>query len=270
MEVVDDPARCPRPAEGTVVTIGAYDGVHLGHRLVISRVRALAAERGCASAVVTFDRHPALVVRPESAPKLLTDTATKLELLAATGLDYALVVHFDADRAREPAEEFVREVLAGCLAARAVVVGHDFHFGHRRGGNIELLARMGPELGFEAIGLELFTDGAGPPVSSTRIRGLLGAGDVAGAAALLGRPHRLRGTVAATLGDGVVVEVPGAYLCPPPGRYGGTASLEGGAPRPVLLQVAPSPEPGGPAAIEVRSAAAPVGAAVVVAFDTAG
>src|SRR5205807_838852 len=126
-------AACPRPAGGSVVTIGAYDGVHLGHRAVIGEVRMPAHERSRASAVVTFDRHPATVVRPASAPLLLTDLEQKLELLEATGLDYAVVLHFDEERSRETAEDFVREVLAGCLRTRVVVVGEDFHFGRGRG-----------------------------------------------------------------------------------------------------------------------------------------
>jgi riboflavin kinase / FMN adenylyltransferase len=194
MEVIDNLARCPRPAGGTVVTIGAYDGVHLGHRRLIQQVRKLAAERACASAVVTFDRHPALVVRPESAPKLLTDATTKLELLAETGLDYAVVVAFDKARSEEPAEDFVRTILVGCLAARVIVVGHDFHFGHDREGNVAFLERMGPSLGFEVRGLDLFGD-EGEAISSTRVRGSLAEGDVEAAADLLGRPHRVRGTV---------------------------------------------------------------------------
>src|SRR5579862_1613362 len=99
MEVLHHPGNCAtgRPC---AVTIGAYDGVHTGHRLVIDRVRRVAAEQGLASAVVTFDRHPAAVVRPDSAPKLLTDLEQKLELLAETGLDYVLLVHFDVDRSK--------------------------------------------------------------------------------------------------------------------------------------------------------------------------
>src|SRR5438132_8156593 len=134
MEVVTDLGHCPAPSQGSAVTIGAYDGVHLGHRGLIERVRAEAAALGCASAVVTFDRHPAMVVRPDTAPRLLTDLEQKLELLASTGVDYTLVVHFDEARSQESAEDFVTEVLVGCLRARAVVVGHDFHFGRNRQG----------------------------------------------------------------------------------------------------------------------------------------
>jgi riboflavin kinase/FMN adenylyltransferase len=189
------------PTEPSVVTIGAYDGVHLGHRAVIAQVRELAAERGLQTVVVTFDKHPAMVVRPDSAPKLLCDLDQQLELLASTGIDATYVVHFDEEWAAETAEDFVRDVLVGALNARAVVVGEDFHFGHKRGGNVELLRRMGVDLGFTVEGLQLVdvdgvaADESRPNVSSTAVRRLIAAGDVVGAARLLGRPHEVRGTV---------------------------------------------------------------------------
>ena len=194
MEVISELSSCPAPA-GTVVTIGAYDGVHKGHRALIADVRRLAAERGCKSAVVTFDRHPAIVVRPDSAPQLLTDLEQKLELLAETGVDYALVVHFDERRASESPEDFVAEVLVDCLRARSVVVGHDFHFGRDRKGNVPLLVQLGAQYGFDVFGIRLIED-HGAAVSSTEIRRRLGEGDVEGAAELLGRPHEVRGIVA--------------------------------------------------------------------------
>jgi riboflavin kinase/FMN adenylyltransferase len=233
MEVLRDQARCPSPPEGTVVTIGAYDGVHLGHRSVIRLVRRRAAERGLRSAVVTFDRHPASVVRPESAPRLLTDLEQKLELLAETGIDYCLVIAFDETRSRESADDFVKEVLVDCLNAADVVVGEDFHFGHRRAGNVPLLRRLGGELGFEVDGIELVgaesSPGAGQaPVSSTRIRRALVEGDLALANRLLGRDYEVRGVVA--LGDKrgrelgfptANVSVPGDILLPADGIYAG-------------------------------------------------
>src|SRR3954454_10092687 len=151
MRRLHDVDECPRPEPGTAVTIGAYDGVHLGHRAVIASVRGLAAERGLASAVVTFDRHPASVVRPESAPRLLTDLDQKLELLEETGVDYTLVVRFDEERSKESPEDFVTEVLVGCLRARAVVVGHDFHFGRGRQGNVPMLQGMGANHNFDVL-----------------------------------------------------------------------------------------------------------------------
>ncbi|HET9058690.1 MAG TPA: bifunctional riboflavin kinase/FAD synthetase [Acidimicrobiales bacterium] len=186
----------PASAEqGSVVTIGAFDGVHRGHRRLIDKVRTTADELGAQSVVVTFDRHPASVVRPGSAPQLLTDLDYKLELLAGTGVDLALVVCFDKDRAAEPAQEFVTEVLVSCLHTRAVVVGHDFHFGRDREGDVPLLQRMGARFGFDVTGTRLWGDGE-EPISSTRIRRLLADGEVGEAANLLGRWHRLSGIVA--------------------------------------------------------------------------
>ena len=237
MEVVNYLADCRRRAgRATVVTIGAYDGVHVGHQALISRVRAMAGELGLASAVVTFDRHPATVVRPHSAPRLLTDLEQKLELLAATGADTCVVVPFDEERSRESAEDFVREILVGCLEARAVVVGHDFHFGHRRRGDVALLQRMGAELGFDVLGISLVAEGpGGEPVSSTRIRDLIGAGEVERAAALLGRHHEVRGTVergdarGQSLGYPTAnVSVPPEVLLPADGIYAGWYVRAGG------------------------------------------
>jgi riboflavin kinase/FMN adenylyltransferase len=233
VEVITDLAACTGWT-GAVVTIGAYDGVHRGHRAILAQVRAMADAAGTAAAVVTFDRHPATVVRPESAPKLLTDLDQKLELLAAEEVDVCVVVHFDEHRARQSADDFVGEVLVDCLAARAVVVGHDFHFGHRRGGDVALLRRRGEELGFEVHDLRLVGDGA-EPISSTRIRALLSAGEVEAAAGLLGRPYQVRGTVGRGDARGrrlgyptANVTVPPAILLPADGIYAGWYQRPGG------------------------------------------
>src|SRR4051812_5385859 len=111
MDVVTDPGAFAAPAAGTAVTIGAYDGVHRGHQFVIDQLRRLAAAAGLESVVLTFDRHPAAVVRPESAPRLLTDLDQKLEILASTGVDHTVVLRFDAARSQEEPEDFVRDVL---------------------------------------------------------------------------------------------------------------------------------------------------------------
>jgi len=200
MEVVVGPEHCTAPVGGAAVTIGAYDGVHLGHRHLLAELRRRAGERGLTTTVVTFDRHPATVVRPQSAPPLLTDLDQKLELLASTGVDRTVVVPFDRARSAESAEDFVRDVLVASLGARLVVVGEDFHFGHNRAGNVSLLVEMGTRLGFDVVGLALEHDTTDRAVSSTRIRQLLAAGDAAGAAELLGRAHQVRGTV--VRGDG--------------------------------------------------------------------
>ncbi|HUP84293.1 MAG TPA: bifunctional riboflavin kinase/FAD synthetase [Acidimicrobiales bacterium] len=249
MEVITDPASCPRPPGGAVVTIGVYDGVHLGHRALIGRVRAMANELGASSAVVTFDRHPATVVRPDSAPLLLTDLAQRIELLAETGVDYTLVIRFDRERANESAEEFVREILVGCLGARAVVVGHDFHFGRDRGGSVPMLQEMGAELGFDVLGINLVADDADREVvSSTRIRALLADGDVAGAAVLLGRPHEVRGTVhhgderGRDLGFPTAnVAVPADVLLPADGIYAGWFERRDGTVHPSAMSLGRRP-----------------------------
>ncbi len=155
--------------------------------------------RGLDAVCVTFDRHPAQVVRPETAPALLTSLGHKLELLVDADLvDIVCVLPFDEGRSKETAEDFVHEVLVGLLGVRLVVVGADFHFGHHRGGNVALLQRMGADLGFEVVGLGLVapeSDVVHEPYSSTRVRHRLASGDVAGAAELLGRPHEVRGIV---------------------------------------------------------------------------
>ena len=249
MEVLREPGDCPPAPTGSVVTIGAYDGVHLGHRHLIGRVNTLAAELGCASGVVTFDHHPATVVRPESAPKLLTDLDQRLELLASTGIDYTLVIHFDRDRSRESAEDFVSEVLVACLRAQAVVVGHDFHFGYGRRGNVPLMQRMGAELGFDVLGLRLVGDGPGiAPVSSTRIRQLLSDGEVVQAAELLGRAHEVRGRVVhgdrrgADLGFPTAnVAIPAEIQLPADGIYAGRFIRPDGEAYPAAISLGTRP-----------------------------
>lgn len=201
---------------GAAVTIGAYDGVHIGHRRLLALLRERAVALGVLTAVVTFDRHPATIVRPESAPLLLTDIDQRLELLASCGVDLTVVVPFDRARADESADDFVAEVLVGALAARLVVVGENFHFGHGRKGNVALLGELGRVQGFEVVGVGLGED-AGEAVSSTRIRRLVAAGDAAGAAALLGRPHCVRGRVVP--GDrrgGSELGIPTANVSVPP------------------------------------------------------
>lgn len=202
VEVIRGTEGCVRPLEGSAVTIGVFDGVHLGHQLLIGEARRLAAELGARSTVVTFDRHPASLVRPESAPLLLTDLDQRIELLSATGVECTQIIEFDDARSKEPAEEFVTEVLVGCLGARAVIVGADFHFGHNRSGDVALLQRMGEAHGFEVDGVELIASAAAgaQPVSSTAIRRALATGDLAAANKMLGRPHEVRGTV--QRGDG--------------------------------------------------------------------
>jgi riboflavin kinase/FMN adenylyltransferase len=219
---------------------------------VLHLVRELATARGLDAAVVTFDRHPAQVVRPASAPKLLTSLDQKLELLDATGdVDLCCVLTFDEQRSHETAEEFVTEVLVERLRARLVVVGADFHFGYKRGGNVDLLERMGAELGFEVIGFGLVAvegDPAGTIYSSTRIRELLDEGNVAEAARLLGRPHEVRGTViegdrrGRELGFPTAnLAVPAEICLPADGIYAGTFIADDGVARPAAISLGRRP-----------------------------
>lgn len=254
MEIVRLPGPCPPVGSGCAVTIGAYDGVHVGHRAVIAAVRERAASRALPTTVVTFDRHPAMVVRPESAPRLLTDLEQKLELLAETGVERAVVIRFDAERAAEEATDFVNEVLVEQLGTRLIVVGDDFHFGRRRAGNVEMLRRMGAIEGFEVIGLELVGADGRPAVaddervSSTAIRQKLTAGDLAQANAWLGRPHEVRGVVSPgdqrgrALGFPTAnVAVPGDILLPADGIYAGWFERPDGSVHPTALSLGRRP-----------------------------
>lgn len=197
MLVVTDASTPPFPDERTVITIGAYDGLHHGHQAVISQVRSLASERNARSAVVTFDRHPATIVRPESAPRLLTDHDQRMELLEATGIDAAVVLPFDEAQSQEVPLAFVERVLVKCLRTECVVVGDDFHFGRHREGNVALLREIGATYGFDVEPIHLVPrgDGIDEPVSSTAIRRALAGGNVTLAAEMLGRPYEARGVV---------------------------------------------------------------------------
>jgi riboflavin kinase/FMN adenylyltransferase len=220
---------------------------------VIEHVRLLASERDLDTAVVTFDRHPASVVRPESAPLLLTDLDQKLELLAAAGVDRTLVVHFDERRSREPADQFVEEILVGCLDARTVAVGDDFHFGYQRKGNVDLLREMGADLGFDVVPVDLVgVDGRPAPesaqVSSTAIRRSLAQGDLDRANEMLGRQYEVRGVVASgdrrgrELGFPTAnVSVPADILLPADGIYAGWDERVDGAVHPTAMNLGRRP-----------------------------
>ena len=230
MQVITDLSASPWPDKRAVITIGAYDGVHLGHRAVIRQVRARAAELGALSVVVTFDRHPASIVRPESAPRMLTNPEQKIEQLRQTGVDAVVVVPFDPEQAKETPVDFVTRVLVSRLRAQAVIVGSDFHFGHMRQGNVTLLREMGERHDFtcEPVVLIPRADGVNEPVSSTAIRRALAGGEIDSATRMLGRPYELRGTVVSgdqrgrTIGFPTAnVQVPTGMCMPSDGVYAG-------------------------------------------------
>jgi riboflavin kinase/FMN adenylyltransferase len=216
------------------VTVGVYDGVHLGHRHVLERLRATALEQGLVAAVVTFDPHPAVVVAPEHAPRLLTTLERRLELLGALGIDRVVVVGFDAARATQEPPAFVEEVLVGDLRAARVVVGENFRFGQGRRGDVALLESLAARGGYVVEPVALDGTG-GEPISSSRIRRAVSTGDVASAAAMLGRAHELEGTV--IMGDGrgrglgfptANLDVRDGLVVPAVGIYAGTWTRPGG------------------------------------------
>ncbi len=231
-------------------TIGVFDGVHVGHQEVFRMVRVVADRLGVASAVVTFDNHPAHVVRPRSAPRLLTTLEQKLELIDAQGIDYAYVVHFDAERASTHPDVFVEQVFVDALHAKAIVVGEDFHFGRGRSGNVDALRRIGEEWGFEVHALELIqhSDEAREPVSSTKIRRALAGGDVARAALMLGRPYEVRGTVQEGDRRGQLIGFPTANIpvtkmmaWPADAVYAGWCDLPDGSRHPCAINIGRRP-----------------------------
>ncbi|MEV7217602.1 bifunctional riboflavin kinase/FAD synthetase [Kitasatospora cineracea] len=182
----------------SVVTIGSFDGVHRGHQLIINRVVELAGELGAKSVVVTFDPHPSEVVRPGTHPPLLAPQPRRAELVEQLGVDAVLVLPFTAEFSQESPEYFVRSVLVDALHAKAVVEGPNFRFGHRAAGNVELLAELGRADDFTVEVVDLQVRGAagdGEPFSSSLCRRLVAAGDMAGVAEILGRPHRVEGEV---------------------------------------------------------------------------
>jgi riboflavin kinase/FMN adenylyltransferase len=195
MIVFRSPAEIPTGYGPSVVTVGKFDGVHTGHRSVIDQVRASADRRGAQAVVVTFDRNPLAVLRPQACPPDVVGPTQKERLLAETGIDATLVLTFDAELAALTPREFVDRVLLP-LGVVEALVGVDFRFGHRAAGTPQVLAELGEQSGFTVRTLaDVAAPGGGRRVSSTWVREALAAGDVATAAELLGRPHAVRGEV---------------------------------------------------------------------------
>lgn len=248
MEVITDLTGRVWPNERTVVTIGAYDGLHRGHLSVIAQVVDLARQKGCRSAVVTFDRHPASVVRPESAPRLLTDLTKRLELLELTGIDAVVVLSFDAAAASESADDFVRRVFVDALATCAVVVGEDFHFGRQRQGNVAMLTDMGADHDFSVLPVQLRTLDGASVISSTAIRHAITDGRLDDAAEMLGRPVEIAGEVIGgdqrgrTIGFPTAnVDVGDGFLVPADGVYAAVCRRRDGTEHPCAVNIGRRP-----------------------------
>jgi riboflavin kinase/FMN adenylyltransferase len=191
----------PRAAGPCAAAIGNFDGVHRGHARLVAETVAAARQLGGRSVVLTFDPHPARVLAPGSAPASLVGLAQKAELLGALGVDTLAVLPFTPAMASLPAEAFARDVLGSCLGAAAVVVGDGFRFGHGRTGDAALLSELGRTLGWSVTTVPPVTH-LGEPISSTRVRRALAAGDVAAATELLGRHFFVDGAVEAGEGRG--------------------------------------------------------------------
>jgi riboflavin kinase/FMN adenylyltransferase len=212
METHTNLEHIPAAPTGRAVALGTFDGVHMGHRQVIARARAWAAEHGARSAVVTFDPHPLRVLRPDDAPRLLTTTPIKLELIAALAVDEAIVIPFTDELSRMSAEDFCADVLAGRIGARHVTVGENFRFGHRAAGDAQMLLDRA-EFSADVVSL---VEVDGEPVSSSRIRELVAAGDVSVSSRLLGHPYVIEGEVVQGDARGRDLGMPTANLEPPP------------------------------------------------------
>lgn len=176
-----------------VVTLGNFDGVHRGHQAVLATVVEIARSQGATSVAVTFDPHPLAVLRPDQAPAGITDLEHRLELMAATGLDATLVLEFTREFAQLTPDDFVKQVFVDALGAAVLVVGKDTRFGVRNSGDVQTLRELGQAHGFEVRTLEDVGDGA--RWSSSQVRASIASGDVAAAAEVLGRPHRVSGVV---------------------------------------------------------------------------
>ncbi len=203
----------PADWTSTVVSIGNFDGVHCGHQHVLARVVERAKQSGARSMAVTFDPHPVRVLRPESAPLLITPLDQKIAGLAKTGVDATLVITFDKQFSSTTPRDFARKIVAGSLRASEVHEGANFHFGHRAEGDCEKLKQFGKEFGFKVF---VYPEMRlrGEPVSSSRIRQLLSAGEVSKARHLLGRPFSIVSTPAKGRGYGSRYTVPTINLAP--------------------------------------------------------
>lgn len=226
MRIVRGSRSLEKPLERSVLTVGNFDGLHVGHQRIMATVTSRARAFGGEAAVYTFEPHPRQVLQPERAPRLLTTLEQKLELFAAAGVDVAIIEPFDREFALLPAERFVREVLFERIAPLEVYVGYDFRYGRDREGSMRTLTELGPHLGFSVTIVPEVKLGS-RDVNSTRIRELLEQGSVTDAAQLLGRAYTIRGRVVSgqrrgrTLGfptlnlaaDNEVLPLAGVYAC---------------------------------------------------------
>ena len=207
-----DPAHTPEALRPCVLSLGNFDGVHRGHRAVLGALVEAGRRLGLPSVAVTFDPHPVAVLHPERAPEIIAPGSIRDDLIADAGVDALLVLDFTREFAKQSPEDFVRAVFVRGLDARCIVVGMDTRFGHRNSGDVTTLTALGERLGFEVIALDDIGDGE--RYSSTVVRRQLRQGEVAEAARVLGRPHRVVGTVVHGHHRGRALGYPTANLGP--------------------------------------------------------
>lgn len=253
------PPGIPVDGRGTVLTVGTFDGVHRGHWAVLEEIRERARELNRRAVLLTFHPHPLRIVRPDEAPPLLTTPEEKKEILAESGLDYAVFLRFTPVLARYPPERFVEEILVGRLGVRELVIGYDHGFGRGRSGDPETLRELGGRLGFD-VDVVGPVEAGGEPISSSRIRKAVAAGRMGEAAEGLGRPYSMGAVVVRGEGRGRDLGFPTANLqvaspeklLPPPGIYAVKGVLRGGR-LPGALHLGPRPTfQGSPPAVELH------------------
>jgi riboflavin kinase/FMN adenylyltransferase len=226
---VPELSRLPGPL---FLAIGVFDGVHRGHQAVISTSASHAEAENGTQVVVTFDPHPMKVLRPPSAPHLLTATEHKIALIRDLGVRHLLIIKFDKEFAATEPEDFVRQLVANSKPLREICVGHEWSFGKNRRGNLDLLKKLGAEFGFDVVAIAPVTVN-GAVVSSTAIRKAVQAGDFVKAAEMLGRGYTILGTVVGGDNLGKKIGFPTANLSahseqfPPNGVYLAEALLDG-------------------------------------------
>ncbi|WP_354156796.1 bifunctional riboflavin kinase/FAD synthetase [Arthrobacter sp. UYCu512] len=268
VHIWNDPSEVPADFGPSVVTFGNFDGVHRGHQQVLSQLIRVARLNHARAVAITFDPHPAQVHRPESAPELIMGLEDKLAALSELGLDAVLVMKYSLELASLTPEEFVATVLVGSLRASHVVIGHDARFGRNNSGDLETMQDLGRKLGFEVLVISEFGsegfplhgdapgagqdrtahDGTDRRCSSTWVREALREGDVATAAAVLGRPHRMRGEVVHGAARGRDLGFPTANLAadasgyvPADGIYAGWLVDQAGTRWPAAISVGSNP-----------------------------
>ncbi|HEU5220250.1 MAG TPA: bifunctional riboflavin kinase/FAD synthetase [Gemmatimonadales bacterium] len=230
--------------EGSVVTVGSFDGVHLGHQAIIARVAERAAAIGGVGVLVTFEPHPGSVLARGSAPARLTTAVERTELAAELGLDRMVVLRFDAAMAALSAERFVTEVLLARCGMKELVLGADHGFGHGRGADRQNLPALGQRFGFAVSVVEPVPDARAEPISSTRIRAALAAGELGRVSEWLGRPYRISARVVQGAGRGRAIGMPTINLegpqaekaLPPDGVYAALVEWGGGTAGAMLNQ----------------------------------